>query len=692
MISKPCTNNAGVTSLDDTVGCLSGVGPKRLELLAALGVQTVRDLLFHLPRDYQDRRSFTAIGAVSEGDTVTVEAEVVRSRMVRMRGRMTLAVVTFRDDTGEINATWFGRGFLAKAFTPGAKVLLSGTVGKYKGLALKNPDYELLTGEEEDQLNTGRIVPVYRLTEKVTQRMLRRWVRTALDAVADDVPETLPESLRTEYEFPPMADALRAVHFPETLDAVAPARKRFVYEELLGIQLGVLRSRAHRRNQEAGVSHRIDGPAAQGLAAALPFTLTAAQSRAIDDLFEDMRAQRPMARLIQGDVGCGKTAVALHAIAAAADGGFQTALMAPTELLAEQHAATVHAMLEPLGVRVCLLTGSTRAAAETRKRIAAGEADVVVGTHALIQDATQFHRLGLVVVDEQHRFGVLQRTALTQKGVHPDTLHMTATPIPRTLALTVYGAMDITVIDELPPGRRPVVTRRVAPGEVDDVHAHVLAQAARGFQSYVICPLVEQREGKELRDAVGHFEELSSGVFASLNTALVHGRLDAGEKDRIMRAFSAGTVDVLFSTTVVEVGIDVSNATTMLIEDAAQFGLTQLHQLRGRVARANEQAHCFLLGKPKTDEGARRLAVMCETSDGFEIAEEDLKLRGPGEFFGVRQAGLSDLRAADLVRDARVLDQARRDAQRILKEDPALESPCWAHLGALAREYERITA
>ena len=667
--SKKSSSEPAIGSLDDPVGQLPGVGPKRVALLGALGLQTVRDLLFHLPRDYQDRRSITPIATVSEGDTVTIQGEVVRARMVRMRGRMTLAVATFRDDSGEINATWFGRGFLAKAFTPGLKVLLSGTVGKYKGPALKNPDYEILTGEEEDQLNTGRIVPVYRLTEKVTQRMLRRWVRAALDAVADDVPETLSESLRAKYKFPPIADALRAVHFPDAMDEATHARKRFVYEELLGIQLGVLRARAHRCNQETGVCHQTDGPTAQGLAASLPFTLTAAQTRAVDDLLQDMRANRPMARLVQGDVGCGKTAVALHAMAAATDGGFQTALMAPTELLAEQHAATVHAMLDPLGVRVCLLTGSTRAASETRKRIAAGEADVVVGTHALIQDATQFHQLGLVVVDEQHRFGVLQRTALAKKGVHPDTIHMTATPIPRTLALTVYGAMDITVIDELPPDRRPVITRKVSAAKTNEVYTHVLEQAAHGFQAYIICPLVEEREGKDLRDAVGHYEELSSEVFASLRTALMHGRLDPGEKDRIMQAFAAGTIDVLFSTTVVEVGIDVSNATTMLIEDAAQFGLTQLHQLRGRVARASEQAHCFLLGKPKTDEGARRIEVLCETTDGFAIAEEDLKLRGPGEFYGVRQAGLSDLRAADLVRDARILDQARRDAQRILEED-----------------------
>jgi ATP-dependent DNA helicase RecG len=375
-------------------------------------------------------------------------------------------------------------------------------------------------------------------------------------------------------------------------------------------------------------------------------------------------------------------------MAAAADGGFQTALMAPTEILAEQHGLHLRQMLEPLGLRVEILTGSMRGARGVRDRIAAGHAEVVVGTHALIQKATTFHQLGLVIIDEQHRFGVTQRNTLTAKGLTPDILHMTATPIPRTLAITVYGGMDVSVIDELPPGRLPVKTSRITPGKVPDLYHYVRKQAHEGYQTYIICPLIEESETREdLTPVIRHFEELSSGPLEGLRTELLHGRLDASEKDAIMRRFKAGEVDVLFSTTVIEVGIDVAAATTMIIEDAAQFGLTQLHQLRGRVGRGSRQSHCFLLGAPKTKDGKRRLEVLCQCNSGFDIAEEDLLLRGPGEFYGIRQAGLSDLRVADLIRDVRLLDHARRDAQEILARDPALRAP--EHT-ALAREASRF--
>jgi len=392
-----------------------------------------------------------------------------------------------------------------------------------------------------------------------------------------------------------------------------------------------------------------------------------------------------MFRLLQGDVGCGKTIVALHAVAAAADGGYQTALMAPTEVLAEQHFLSLCDSLEPLGMRVELLTGTTRAAAAVRSQIAAGHAHVVVGTQALIQEKTAFHNLGLAIIDEQHRFGVLQRSVLSDKGLNPDVLQMTATPIPRTLAITVYGGMDVTVIDELPPGRLPVKTSRVPENKINDLYAYLVDQVRQGAQAYIICPLVEESDKRDLTAVTSHFEELSAGPLVSLRTALIHGRMPTSDKDAAMGRFKRGEVDVLFSTTVIEVGVDVPNATIIVIENAAQFGLTQLHQLRGRVGRSTRQSHCFLLGKPQTQDGRRRLEALCTMTSGFDIAEEDLQLRGPGEFYGVRQAGLTDLRVADLIRDVRLLDQARRDAQDILHIDPHMEHPEHAALAGAAR-------
>ncbi len=679
-------------NLNDPVETLTGIGPKTAALLANMSVATVRDLLFHMPRDYQDRTRITRIADTHDGETVTIEAETVNARQIRLRGHMSMAVATLRDDSGEMQATWFGRGFLAQTFKPGTRALFTGTVGQYKGPCLKNPDYELLSGDEEDRLNTGRIVPIYRLTERVTQRMLRRWITLALDQVLDDLEETLPcESLAT-YGFPPIQEAMRIIHFPNALEDVRAARERFAYEELLGIQLGVQRSRAAHQHETKANIHIVDGPRLETLRASLDFALTQAQSRAIADILGDMASARPMARLIQGDVGCGKTIVALHAVAAAADGGFQTALMAPTEILAEQHYLTLRRMLDPLGLTVVQLTGSMCKPATIRKRIARGEAHVVVGTNALAQEKTTFQRLGLVIVDEQHRFGVCQRGALAAKGEYPDVLHTTATPIPRTLAMTVYGGMDITVIDELPPGRLPVKTRRIPTDKTADLYAYVVDQARLGFQTYIVCPLVDESEKRELVAVTTHFEQLSSGPLSGVRTALLHGRLDVVEKDDIMRRFKEGKIDALFSTTVIEVGVDVANATTMLIEDAGQFGVTQLHQLRGRVGRGATQSHCFLLGTPKTDDGLRRIEILCATTDGFEIAEQDLLLRGPGEFQGVRQAGLSDLRAADLIRDSRLLDAAQRDAQRILASDPELAAPELRYLAETASRFERINA
>ena len=674
------------------VESLPGIGPKRAALLANLGITTVRGLLRHLPRDYDDRRRVAPISSLREDQRATVQGTVLSARPVRLRRRLTLAEVVIEDASGRIKAIWFGRDFLARALRPGMRLLLTGAMGKWNGLALRNPEYEVLADDEDDRLNTGRVVPIYRLTEGITQRMLRRWIWDALSQDRPAFAEILPEAIRERHGFLAVNDAIQAVHFPKTIEQGRGARSRFAYEELLAIQIGVLRARALRHNEEIGNCHVTNGAMLVRLRESLPFELTSGQERAVTDILQDMASPRPMLRLLQGDVGCGKTVVALHAIAAAADGGYQTAVMAPTEILAEQHGLSLRALLDPLGIEVAVLTGSTPSAGELRDRIAAGACPVVVGTHALIQESTQFHKLGLAVIDEQHRFGVFQRSALGEKGLNPDILHMTATPIPRTLAITVYGGMDVSVIEELPPRRHPVKTSRVTPAKLEDLYKRIRKRAGQGQRTFIICPLVEESTKRALTAVTKHFESLSAEAFSDLRTGLLHGRMAGPAKDEVMRAFQRGDIDVLFSTTVVEVGVDCPAATTMVIEDASQFGLTQLHQLRGRVGRGAEQAYCYLLGKPKTPDGKQRLAVMCETTNGFEIAEADLALRGPGEFYGVRQAGLSDLRAADLIRDVRLLDAARRDAEGLLEEDPGLERDDLRPLARAAARFAQVVA
>jgi ATP-dependent DNA helicase RecG len=673
--------------LPEPIVSLPGVGPRRAELFAGLGITSIGGLLGHFPREYQDRTSFTPIAALREGDMATVQAEVVSARTVRMRRGAALAVALLRDDSGEIEATWFGREYLASTLKPGTRGIFTGTVGMRNGPVLKNPEHELLDGTRGDPLDTGRVVPVYPLAAGLTQHLVRRCVAAALDA-AGDLAETLPPALLERHGFPPRAEALRQAHFPGSMEEGRQARARFAYEELLGIQAGILWSRAARIATERGVRHKVSGPAKARFRASLPFPLTKSQNRVISDILTDMASPRPMVRLLQGDVGCGKTVVALHAAAAASDGGWQTALMAPTEILAEQHALTLRRMLEPAGLRVDLLTGSSPDAAAARERAASGACDVLVGTHALIQDTTAFHRLGLVIIDEQHRFGVLQRAALARKGVVPDVLHMTATPIPRTLAITVYGGMDVSVIDELPPGRSPVKTARVTPANLPKLHKVLREKAALGLQAYYVCPLVEDSDKADLKAVTSHAEELAAGPLAGLRLAVLHGRMPGREKDAVMTRFREGSVDVLVSTTVIEVGVDCPNAVSMVIEDAGQFGLTQLHQLRGRVGRGDTPSFCYLLGTPKTKEGMERLRVLCEHTSGFDIAEADLRLRGPGEFLGLRQAGFTDLHAADLIRDVRLLDAARRDMQETLAKDPRLDDPAWAAVRERALEWK----
>lgn len=663
--------------LDSPVQALPGIGDKRAAQLAVLNIYSVYDLLLHLPRDYRDRSRIQTIAEAVPGDQVTIEAEIIQARSVRMRGGKTTALLEVKDATGSIKVSLFGRGFLVNSsLKRGTRCLFTGKVGEYKGPTLQNPEYEAVVEEERGtNLHTGRIVPLYALTEGISQRLLRRWMDIALKT-AGDLPETLPEVLLTRHGLPSASGAIRDVHFPSDMERAKVARRRFVYEELLAMQLAIVQRRKSMVDAVCGISHRIDGPFLTRFRESLPFPLTPGQQQAVDDILGDMAASRPMFRLLQGDVGSGKTVVALHAVAAALDSGSQVAFMAPTEILTEQHYATLRDLLEPLGARAALLTGASPKAAELRAAIGQGEIEVVIGTHALFQEETHFARLGLVIIDEQHRFGVRQRDELGRKGAFPDVLHTTATPIPRTLAITLYGGMDISVIPDLPPGRLPVKTSYVPEEKKASLYQYLRDQAAEGYQSYIVCPLVEESAHFEgLTPLIDHFLSLSEGPLAGVRCALLHGRLDAREKEEIMARFKAGEIDVLFATTVIEVGVDSPTATTMVIEDAGRFGLTQMHQLRGRVGRGPVQSYCFLLGAPTTPEGKQRIDLLRSCTNGFEIAEADLELRGPGEYRGMRQAGLPDFRAADLLRDARLLDLARRDAIELLNNDPELSRP-----------------
>jgi ATP-dependent DNA helicase RecG len=682
--------------MDQPATVLRGVGPKRAGQLRSLGIETIGDLLFHFPRDYEDRSAFTPAAEVRKGETATISARVVSARAVRLRRRMAMTEAVLEDDSGRVKAVWFGLPYLARSITPGALGVFTGLVYERKGLVLKNPEYEWAGENGFDEWSTGRIVPRYPLTEGLGQRFLRGLTAAALEGLEGGVGaaarEQLPRHLLERRRLPEALAALRSIHYPGDTEEARQARARFAYEELLGIQLGVLSTRKEAAGSDRGRTYVLDGPALGRLRETLPFQLTAAQQRAVEEILGDLRASAPMMRLVQGDVGCGKTAVAAHAMAAAADSGCQSAVMAPTEILAEQHALTLRGLLEPLGLRVEALTGSRKDAADVRERIAAGQVHVVAGTHALIQEQTRFHCLGLIVVDEQHRFGVLHRRTLAEKGAVPDILHMTATPIPRSLALTVYGGMDLTLIDELPPGRLPVKTSRLPESKLPGLFEYIREQAERGCQTYWICPLVEESDKSDLTSVIERSEELAAGPLNGLRSLLLHGRMALEEKATVMNAWRRGEADVLFSTTVVEVGVDCPAAAIAVIEDAGQFGLTQLHQLRGRVGRGAEQSFCFLLGKPKTREGRERLRILCETASGFDIAEADLAMRGPGEFHGVRQAGYSDLRVADLVQDARLIDAARRDAAELLEADPRLSEPSHRHLRALAARFRRLNA
>lgn len=677
-----------------------GVGPKRAELIAKLGIKTVKDALYYFPARYEDRTSFTKIARVNYGRYETVMGEVVSAEVVSTKRRnIRIFELTIKDGTGSLTGVWFNQPYMQKAFKAGDMVVLYGVAkpDAYHGrmAVMDNPDHEVVSGPDDDTIHTGRVVPVYRATAGISARQLRAIMKGLVDGYASGLAEFLPEVFLERYRIPGIAEAIKEAHFPEKETAASAlndratrAHKRLVFDEFLVLQLGLARMK-HVRVEEPGIAMMGDPALTARYIGALPFALTPAQKRVIAEVRADMESARPMNRLVQGDVGCGKTAVALAAIVQAAGSGYQSAFMAPTEILAEQHYMNLAGMLGGLGLNVALLTSSLKKKDKERTMagIADGSVDVAVGTHSLIQGAVTFARLGLAVTDEQHRFGVMQRAVLKDKGENPDVLVMTATPIPRTLALTVYGDLDISVIDALPPGRTPITTRLFDENNRGEAYRLVKRELTAGRQAYVVYPLVEESERSDLKAATEGAESLGKDVFPGVKVGLLHGRMKPAEKEAVMAEFRGGGIGVLVATTVIEVGVDVPNATVMVIEHAERFGLAQLHQLRGRVGRGAHQSYCVLVSSSFSPASKERLGAMLKSTSGFDIAEEDLRQRGPGEFFGTRQSGLPDLALGNIIRDTKILEAARKEAFGIIEVDPELSSP--GHAGLKAELAER---
>jgi ATP-dependent DNA helicase RecG len=661
--------------LDTPVKFLKGIGERRAEALARLGIRTARDLLWHLPHRYVDASTVTPLARARIGEEVACVGRVVTKGVVPTRKGLRIFHAVLRDDSGLLECAWPGQPFLDRTITVGQTLLVSGPIRFYHGRQMAPREYLILAEAdgEADPLAAGKVLPVYPATEGLSHRVIRALVDRHLDALIALSRDLLPARLRASLDLPELADALRAVHRPTSVAEAERGRRRLALDELLDLQLMLLRARSLAKRQRSGVAFVVKRDLTSRLHAVLPWSLTGDQEKALREIVADMTAPDRMHRLLMGDVGTGKTIVALFAMLLAAENDFQAALMAPTELLAEQHAATLTTLLEPLDIRPELLLGRLTPAEKTavRKRLASGQARIVVGTHALLQETTAFHRLGLVVIDEQHRFGVEQRAALIGKGAAPDVLLLTATPIPRSLALTLYGDLDVSTLREKPPGRGSIRTAVRTAGQRGKVFDFVARECAAGHQAYVVLPVIEESEKADLR-AASTMAELLAARWPELQVGLVHGRLKGEERDEVMRRFRRGEIHVLVATTVIEVGIDVPNATVMLIEHPDRFGLAQLHQLRGRVGRGAGvgDSFCILMAD---DYVPARLKEFAATEDGFRIAELDLRERGMGDLIGARQSGGVEVRHARLPDDADLLDRARELAADIIARDPALQ-------------------
>jgi len=677
-------------SLDSPLTAVPGIGPKSAKTLKKLGLETLDDLLWHLPRRYDDYSKLKTINRLELGDEVTIIGTVEKISVRPVSGgRLKLVEATVSDGTGSIGVTWFNQTWIATRLKPGKAVVLSGGVEQYLGkLTMNGPEWEPL---ERKQVHTNRIVPVHPLTAGVTAKWLRRVINSVVQSHAERVPDPLPEALVSDAALMPFGTAFHQVHFPDSWDLLERAQHRLAFNEMLFLQLGVMRQK-HGWQELESEPIQVGDDWIEHFLAGLPYQLTEAQQKALADVRSDLERPVPMNRLIQGDVGSGKTVIAAAGIGMAASQGRQSAVMTPTSILAEQHYETFlellpnSAGLPPEGIRLLLGATSEAEKKEIREGLALGQIQLVVGTHALLQDPVEFKQLGLAVIDEQHRFGVAQRAALRSKGVNPNLMVMTATPIPRTLALTIYGDLDLTVVDEMPPGRLPVETHVFRPNERTRAHTFIRGQLEAGYQAFMIYPLVEGSEKVQAKAAVDEHERLQANAFPEYRLGLLHGRLKPEEKERVMKAFRTGEYDALVSTSVVEVGVDIPNATVILIEGADRFGLSQLHQFRGRVGRGQQQSFCLLIPTSDRDRENERLQAMEKTSDGFELAEMDLEQRGPGDFFGTRQSGFLELRAARLT-DLPMIEKARNEAKRLFDEDPMLDAP---EHEALARAVDRF--
>ncbi|MEW6026217.1 MAG: ATP-dependent DNA helicase RecG [Planctomycetota bacterium] len=690
-------------SLTDSVQYLKGVGPQRLKLFQRLGVNTVSDLLSYIPRKYLDRSQIKTIkeslALIRPDEEVTVKGTVTAVRLHRTKFKHSqIFEIVLSDPTGHISATWFNQPFLATVFSKGQEVILSGKIKFYKYPQLSSPEYEFVSPEGAAPVNSQGIIPCYPLTEGLTQKFLRRIIRYCIDNYLSLITDNLDAGLKTKHNLLGLQEAIRQIHYPDSPESMAKARQRLVYDELLLFQLALGLRRQAIKKTAVKYPIRISEQLEERIRKRIPFTLTKAQEKVIAEIRQDiiLRTERsgqvsdyPMNRLLQGDVGSGKTIVAIYAILAAIGNGLQAAFMAPTEILAEQHFRNISHLLANSQVHIALLKSglSTADRKKMREDIATGQINLVIGTHALIQKDVAFQKLGLLVIDEQHKFGVMQRSDLRDKGENPHTLIMTATPIPRTLALTAFGDLDISTIDEFPPGRQPVRTVLRPSSKIPDAFGFIRDKIREGRQVYFVYPLIEDIEDVDtktaqrqlykvnLKSATTMSKYLKEKVFPEYNIALLHGDMKDSRKEKIMADFRAGKTHILVSTVVIEVGIDVPNASVMVIEHAERYGLAQLHQLRGRIGRGAHKSYCLLFGDFTTPESEQRLKIMEETSDGFRIAEEDLRIRGPGEFLGTRQSGLPEFRVANLATDFGLLKLTQADASEIMNKDPSLAGP-----------------
>ncbi|MDP2938008.1 MAG: ATP-dependent DNA helicase RecG [Candidatus Omnitrophota bacterium] len=654
---------------------LKGIGPKRAKSFNKLGINTIEDLLYYFPRRYEDRTNFISISKLQEDQTYTIKAQVLargERRSFRRRG-FSIIEVAVGDSTAKIFCVWFNQPYLKEYFKVGVTLILYGRIERYAGrLQMNSPEFEVVSSKSDESLNIGRITPIYSLPEAMTQRRLRQIIKYALDEYLPKINDFLPFDIRSRNNLLNLAKSLLAIHFPDNFEIQKEALSRLSFEEFFLFQIP-LALRKVKKKQRKGIAHQVEGELVANFITGLPFQLTRAQEKVIGEIKADMAAAEPMQRLLQGDVGSGKTVVATIAGLMAIQGGYQAAFMVPTEILARQHYDKISA--QSRGVRLGLLTSSANEKEKKRmyKEIAEGEINLAIGTHALLEEAVKFKNLGLVVIDEQHKFGVGQRALLPVKGANPDVLIMTATPIPRTLAITLYGDLDVSIINELPPGRLAVKTMHFTQENKSSAYEIAKDQLRQGSQAYIVYPVIEESYVLDIKGAKKMYSELKSGEFKEFKLGLIHGRLKQSEQDEIMLKFKQKELDLLVSTTVLEVGIDIANATCMMVESAERFGLSQLHQLRGRVGRGRQESFCILISDAETPEAKARLEAMIKYNDGFRIAEEDLKIRGPGEFFGLRQSGLSELRIANPLTQMQLLKKAREEAIRLTHLDPKLE-------------------